>query len=394
LSASPLRLDDLVDDCRAQRVEFLRRGIVVIGRVIVAVLGDEREHEGLERAKAGKRTGDEVAGLAPALGERLVLHHLGRMTHITDPGMERLVLLVFQALEDQGRALRGDSADAFEDQPRFADTGLALDQHCPAASRRGMGAADIERIQFAAAAHEWCQMLAALGKTEFDRLGLAHQPDPLRLGEAFEHVAAGVTEGKIVLGQAIGRIVHADRARWRERLDAGRQMQRRTHGEGIGHIVVPPDRAVDDEPGGDADAHRDAAGLGETRLAEGGDDGSPAGNGFLGVTAERARRAEIGGEPVAGMMGEDATMTLDDGFGRFVEDSQEGFEILRIHRIRVLRRIDDIAGENGEVTSLARHCCATLVEQDMPVIYRPARSKSPDCAGGGHHGAMQLPRRY
>ena len=318
------RRHDLLDDGRAQGIELLRRGVIFIGLMLVAVLGDEREDKRLQPAEARERTRNEARRLAPALGRRLAGRYPGGVAHIADPGMQRLVLQIFQALKHQRGVLRSDTRQAFEDQTRLADPRLALDQHALAPALHRDAPAILQLAQFPATADEGRQMLMTLGEAEGDGPWLAHLPDLLRLGEALERMASGVAEGEAALRQTIGGVVDDDGAGRRERLDARGQMQCRTHGKQIRDIVLAGDGAVDDQAGGDPDAHLDARPLGKRRLVEGGDEGAPAGDRLLGVAAERAGRAEIGGETVAGMVGEDAAMVLDGGLAGLVEDAQEG----------------------------------------------------------------------
>ena len=141
-----------------------------------------------------------------------------------------------------------------------------------------------------------------------------------RLGKALEHVIAEVGEGEVALRQAIGRIVDADPARRRDGLDARGEMKGRADGKGLRNVVLPVDRADDHEAGGDPDANLNPDAAGKAATIERLNEGAPAGDRLLGVPAQGSRRAEIGGEPVARMMGEDAAVVFDDRLACLVED--------------------------------------------------------------------------
>ena len=198
--------------------------------------------------------------LAPALGRRLAVPNLRRMAHIVDPGMERLVLRILQALKHQGGrcgATRSMHSKTSRDLPIPASPWIST--ALAAGPRRHACWQSSSASQFAAAPHEGSQMLMAFGEAKRHRPRLAHLPDTLGIGEAFERMTSCIAEGEAALRQAIGRVVDADGARRRERLDARRQMQGGADREGIGNIVLPVDRAVDDQARRDADAHLDCA---------------------------------------------------------------------------------------------------------------------------------------
>jgi hypothetical protein len=68
------------------------------------------------------------------------------------------------------------------------------------------------------------------------------------------------------------------------------------------------------------------------------------------------------------MMGEYATVPLDDSLAGFKKDGHEDLEVLRIHRIHKVRGIYDVAAENCELTSLGRHFGAGLVNEFVHFI--------------------------
>ena len=121
--------DDAVDNGRAQGVELAGRGRIVLRVRRVAVLGDERQHEGAQPIAARKRPVEEGADLPAAFLRQFARHDLGRMMHVAYPGVERIVLVILQTLKDQGRPLGSDPLDELEHESRLADSGLAGDQH-------------------------------------------------------------------------------------------------------------------------------------------------------------------------------------------------------------------------------------------------------------------------
>src|SRR5258706_4261664 len=86
------------------------------------------------------------------------------------------------------------------------------------------------------------------------------------------------------------------------------------------------------------------------------------------------------------MMGKYSPMGLDHRLAGHVKDRQNGLELVRIHRIRILRRIYNVAIENGEMTSVAGHDRAALVDGRVTIPYNPDSGVSLYC--GGSHGAV------
>ncbi len=320
LQRRAVRFDDALDDRRAQGIELVGRRVVVTEVKLAAILRDERQHEGPQPTQGRKCPVDEFAGFAAPYLQRLARDHLGRVARIVYPGMERFVLQILEALKDERRMSGVHPFDAFEDEPGFADACLARDQHGLSQTLRREKPAVIERRHFSRPADERGQALLTLVEPELHLARHVHLPDMGRFGKALEHVIAEVGEGEVALRQAIGRIVDADPARRRDGLDARGEMKGRADGKRLRNVVLAVDRADDHEAGGDPDANlnRDAAGKAATieRL----DEGAPAGDRLLGVPAQGSRRPEIGGEPVARMMGEDAAAAFDDRLACLVED--------------------------------------------------------------------------
>ena len=50
-------VEDALDDRRAQGIELMGRGVVVAQMKLVAVLGDERQHEGPQPAQGREMSG-------------------------------------------------------------------------------------------------------------------------------------------------------------------------------------------------------------------------------------------------------------------------------------------------------------------------------------------------
>ena len=152
-------------------------------------------------------------------------------------------------------------------------------------------------------------------------------------------MGAAVRELEVSLRQVSGGGIDAHHARRTQMLQACGEMHGGPDREGVGRIVLSIDRAEDHQPRRDPDAHLQARALGKGLLRECFDHGPSAGDRLLGIAALGPRRSEVGGEPVASMMGEGAAMGRDDALAGLEEGRHEDFEVLRIHRIRVVRRI-------------------------------------------------------
>jgi hypothetical protein len=113
--------------------------------------------------------------------------------------------------------------------------------------------------------------------------------------------------------------------------------------KGLRDIVMSIDIAQHHQARGDSAAHLNPAALRKCLARQGVNNDEPAGNRLLGISALGSWGAEICNEPVAGVVGEDATMFLNDGLASFIKDRQEGPEIFRIHRVSVVRGFYDIA---------------------------------------------------
>src|SRR4029077_3263367 len=114
LQCGLVRFEDALDNRRAQGIELMRRRAVVSDMKLIAILRDERQHEGPQPAQGGKYPVGEFAGLAAPYLQRLGGHHFGCVARIVYPGMERLVLEILEALKDERRASGRHPFDALE----------------------------------------------------------------------------------------------------------------------------------------------------------------------------------------------------------------------------------------------------------------------------------------
>ena len=197
-------------------------------------------------------------------------------------------------------------------QARLAEAGIGRDQHGVTLARLAARPAAHQHRDLRVATDQRrgarAQRLEAVGGVALAQ----HPPGRLRRGEPLHRLRAEVDELEQVADLAARRLGDQDGVGPGERLQARRKVGRLAdHRLFLGRTRADP-VAHDDESGGDADAHLQRLARRRLQAADGGDDLQAGPHGALGFVLVGARIAEIGEQPVAHELGDEAVMARDD----------------------------------------------------------------------------------
>ena len=252
------------------------------------------------------------------------------------------------------------AADAFHellDQARFADAGLALDQHDSAlAGARGLPALE-QRRELALAADERAARAASLRlESRLALLGAQHPPARHRRGVAVHVERAEQLELEGVAQQRLRRLAYDQRVRLGEDLQARGEIRRLSPHRHVHGDTRADELADDRHAGGDGDVHAETSHLRGHLVGEldGGhclDDLETRAHRALRAVLERARKTEQHPDLVALVFAHEAVVATDDGGAGALVGAQHQPVLLRIQRVGELRRADQIAEHDAQMAA-------------------------------------------
>jgi hypothetical protein len=166
-----------VDDRGTKSIELARRVRLVLETEPVVVLGDKRDHERTQPVEALEPLVEETLDPLSALFDFLVRQHAGGLPHVVGPGMERIILVVFEALKDEHRPARDKPMRGLEHQPRLADAGFPRDEGGLSLTLAGQLPEPFQHLHFPGSADELAGVLLPLLEAKVDRPCVPGFPD-------------------------------------------------------------------------------------------------------------------------------------------------------------------------------------------------------------------------
>ena len=252
------------------------------------------------------------------------------------------------------------AGEAFEQrrrQPRFADAGLAGEQHHLAFAALRLGPAPQQQFEFFFPPDERGQA-ARVQRLEaaFRRTRPQRRPGPRRPGDALEVLGPEVLQLEQIAEQPARALGDDDHVRFGDRLQARREVRRLADDAALLRLPRSDQVADDDQPGRDPDPHvQGRAGRGD-EFRRGLDDGEPGLHGALGVVFVGLRIAEIGEHAVAHVFGDEAAVALDQLRAAAMIGADDLAHVLGIEPRRHRGRADEIAEHHGELAALGGVC--------------------------------------
>ena len=298
---------------RLQRsLPALRRGQIERG---IAAIVRQRQHFGEQRGVLDRGRGlrEHRIELVELRLRRIVVRQSGGAFHLADDRIERAVGVLRRAeIAQPGVRFAGEAFEQRRREPRFADAGLAGEQHHLAFAALRLRPAPQQQFEFFFPPDEGGQA-ARVQRLEaaFRRTRPQRRPGPRRPGDALEVLRPEVLKLEQIAEQLARALGDDDHVRLGDRLQARREVRGLADDAALLRLPRSDQVADDDQPGRDPDPHvQRRAGRGDEfrrRL----DNGEPGLHGALGVVFVRLRIAEIGEHAVAHVFGDEAAVALD-----------------------------------------------------------------------------------
>jgi hypothetical protein len=347
----PRQCFELVEQGRQGQAALLGRGQC---ERRVAAAGGDRQQGSKERCGFRDARGRQYRFELVELGLGRVLGgEAGGAPQLHDKGVENAVAVIGRALIAQPRVgLARDLGGELSGEPRLADAGLAREQNNLAGAGPGLAQAVAQYGALRHPADEVGEPAArrlepAFGYGDaFDREGFD------RVGKAFERLPTEIGQPEQVADQAAGGAGEDDLPRFRQSLQARREVGGLADHRLLLRRALADQIADHDKPGGNADA--DGELLRSTRLQARHRRFyfQPRPHRPLGVVLMRPRVAEIGQHPVAHEFGDKAVIARDDAGNGVLIGAERLAQFLGVEPSRQRRRADEIAEHHRQLPPL------------------------------------------
>jgi hypothetical protein len=217
----------------------------------------QRQQLGDQRHLVRRTIGEQRRQLLMFCRDRVVAAEPGGAFELADHRMERAVLVVRRAEIAQPRVrFRGDALLDRLGQPRLADPRLRGNQDDPPLAGLGLDPAPQQEVNLLVAANERRRARAQGLETAGDAALADDAPHQLVGGEPLQRLRAHIADLEQGADLASRRLGDDDRVRLGEALQAGCQVGRLADHRLLLRRPRADQVADDDEPGRDADAHR------------------------------------------------------------------------------------------------------------------------------------------
>ena len=298
------------------RNERLQRSLPTLGRGQIergiASIIRQRQHLGKQRhvLDRGRSPRQQRIELVELRLRRIIARQSGGPFHLADDRVKRAVGVLRRAEIAQPRVrFAGEAFEQRRRQPRFADAGLAGQQHDLAFAALGFGPAPQQQLEFffppdqRGQAGRVQRLEAAFRGTRPQR-----RPGPRRPGDALEVLRPEVLKLEQIAEQPARALGDDDHVRFGDRLQPRREIRRLADDAALLRLPRSDEVADDDQPGRDPDPHAQRRARRGDELRRRLDDREPGLHGALGVVFVRLRIAEIGEHAVAHVFGDEAAV--------------------------------------------------------------------------------------
>ena len=293
---------------------------------------------------------------APAVGAVVRLHS-EPLLHQRDDGSEGAALCIGRAAAlEPGVPLGGEPLAQRQNQTRFADAGLAGEQHGLALLLEGLIPAVQEQAELLVAADEGRQQVRLDVQQAAHARGPDHAMQGDRLADPLEHPASQLLGDEDAAHQSQRVRGDGDAVRSCLRLQAGGQVRGVAQGQGLAG-GAGPHLAHHHRAGVDADAGRElqtplpAQPL--VQLCQGFDDAEPRPHRALGIVLVGLGKAEVHHHPVAQELGHVAVEGLHHPGGALLVATDHVAPVLGIDAGRQAGGVHQVTEEHRQLAALS-----------------------------------------